>query len=382
MTKRARLLEWIKAGDPSHLPVCMCWGPGVAASYFGKQANEVTTDDQIAAAELTGIFNIVHVHSPLPFTAVPFLGDVAVAEEWDQNPVGVKRLTKTLVTPAGQLKSVQEFPPHSGAYHREFFVKGPEDLPVLEDFIRRTCHNIIRHPGVAARVRRETEANIAALHGDMPSACHVFCAAVELMSSYYMDQQTAIYLLNDYQERMDALLELHTRATDVWMDALAGTGLDIYTFAINGYEWLSPDLYTRYMIPQALKITQRAAEQGALSWLHTCGKLKHIAAAQIYQQLGVDVLESLSSPPTGDIDDLAATRAAIGLDIVTRGGINVELLYADDAQLVRDRVEQVIAGVAGYPHMIGDTNGSDPPYPWANIQALLDVVKASGRFYL
>lgn len=382
MTKRERFLDWVRDGDPDSLPVCMSWGPGVAASFYGKDNSEVTPEDQITAAEETGIFQMFHVESPSPFSAISFLNDTTLQEEWDRTPEGVKRLTRTIVTTAGKLTSIIEFSKHAGQCDREFFVKGPEDLPAMEDFIRSTCNEIIRNPNVAKKVKQQTEDGIALLHGDMPSGCHVFCAAVELLSSMYMDQETALYISYDYKDLLEELMELHGRATMVWMDALADTGLDFYTYAINGYEWLSPDLYRRYMIPQARIINDRAAEQGKLTWLHTCGKLKHIAEEGMYQQMGVDVVESLSSLPTGDIDDLAKTRSDIGSDIVTRGGVNVEFFYSECLDAVRDKAEEVVAAVSGYKHMIGDTNSSYPPYPWANIQALLDVVKATGRIYI
>jgi hypothetical protein len=96
----------------------------------------------------------------------------------------------------------------------------------------------------------------------------------------------------------------------------------------------------------------------------------------------VNILESLASTPTGDIDDLAKTRADVGPEIVTRGAVNVEHFYADDPDVVREKAEEVIAAMAGYKHMIGDTNDSYPAYPWANIQALVDAVKATGRMYI
>ena len=43
--------------------------------------------------------------------------------------------------------------------------------------------------------------------------------------------------------------------------------------------------------------------------------------------LVVDVVESLSARPKGDIDDQTETRRQIGPDIVTRAGINCELMY-------------------------------------------------------
>jgi len=157
--------------------------------------------------------------------------------------------------------------------------------------------------------------------------------------------------------------------------------VDIYGYAINGYEWLSPDLYERYMIPQARRINEIAAAQGRLSWIHTCGKMKRIAAGDAYGRMGVDIVESLSAPPSGDVDDLAETRRTIGPDITTRGAINCELMYSDDLAAVRERTAQVLEATRGFRHMVGDTNSSYPAYPWANIKAVIDVVREQGRLY-
>ncbi len=379
MTKRERFLDWVRNGDPDLLPVCMSWGSGVAASFYGKDESQVSIEDQINAAEETGTFHMVHVSGTTCFNAVEFMHGAHIEDMWDESPDGVKRQTQTLVTPVGKLTEVSEFPKHTGQYHREFFVKDEKDIPVFEWFVRNACQEMIKNPNVGEAVRKETADNAAVLHGGLPSGCHVFSGGVELLSSYYMDQAVALYLIYDHQDMMEELFDLHAKATAVMMGAMADTDLDFYTYAINGYEWLSPDLYNRYMVPQAKEINDLAAEQGKLTWLHTCGKLKRIAEAGMYQQMGVDVVESLSSLPTGDIDDLAKTRADIGHDITTRGGMNVELFYAKDPSTVRDKAEQVIADCSGYKHMIGDTNSTVPPYPWANIQAMLDVVKATGR---
>jgi hypothetical protein len=135
------------------------------------------------------------------------------------------------------------------------------------------------------------------------------------------------------------------------------------------------------MIPQARRINDIIAGQRKLSWLHTCGKMKRIAEMGTYRKMKIDVLESLSLPPTGDIDDLAETRGQIGPDIVTRGGINCELLYGKDLLQLRKCVEYILNSVEGFKHIIGDTNPSYPTYPWENIQTVIDVVRERGRLF-
>ena len=59
-----------------------------------------------------------------------------------------------------------------------------------------------------------------------------------------------------------------------------------------------------------------------LSWLHTCGRKKGLIERNVYRRIDVDLLESLSAPPTGDIHDYSLARSRIGERITTRGGVH------------------------------------------------------------
>jgi len=78
---------------------------------------------------------------------------------------------------------------------------------------------------------------------------------------------------------------------------------------------------------------------------------------------------------------VAATRAEIGPEVVTRGCIPIDLLYGADAGAVRTCAEYVLDSVSGFRHMVGDSDGSCPPYPWRNIAAVIDAVRERGRLY-
>jgi len=377
-TIRERMLDWIRNGDPSDLPICMSWDGATAGSYMGREITEVTLDDRIRVAEELGIWDILHVTSPSPFSAVPFVDGIELREVSDTSPDGVPRVTTYLDTPEGTLKSVIEMARNTDSYHREFFIKGPEDLPAFVSYFRKCCDAFVTNPAVVESVKESTQQGIDTLAGRIPAVCHVFGAAVELLSSYYVDQTNAIYLFYDYPDLYEELMEYHWKMTEAYLKQLVEMDLDIYTYAINGYEWMSEDLYTRFTIPQAAKINDVLRANDRISWLHTCGKLKRIAEAGMYQQAGVDVLESLSSLPTGDIDNLAKTRADIGHDIVTRGGMNLEWFY-ETPEDVKKHARYVIDSCSGYKNMIGDTDGPSPLYPWVNIQALIDAVRDTGR---
>jgi len=347
----------------------------LAASYFGIPPAEVTPEEAKRAVVETGTHGIYCVGSPLPFDAVEFTDELSVETGSETLPDGTVRRVAVLTTPFGKHKQVFEQPPDIGGYHREFFIKDERDLPSLESFIRISVRTILENSAVrekiTERMRREKEKAADVF----PTEIHVFCPAVELMSCYYMDQATAIYLLNDHRELMEELFDLHWKMTEVWLECARDLDVDFYNFAVNGLEWLSPEIYERYMIPQGRRISEWAESVGKLSWLHTCGKKAGLIERNVYERMKVDVLESFSSPPTGDITDIADARRKVSCCLATRGGVNVELFYDDDLEALRKRAREVLDGTAPFRHMIGDTNDSFPPYPMKNIRALIDVVR-------
>ena len=379
-TKRERLLDWIRNGDPKDVPVFFTPGFDVVALFLGKELKDVTWQDAIRFAEQTGTHNAACIYQPMPFDAVEFLDDITLTEEWDKLADGTPRSTQQIETPEGSIKEVVEYSRELGQAHREFFVKGEEDLPAFACFIRKTTEAVVKNPAVRQAVDDRIRTAKEEIRGAFPTAVHVFGAAVELMSSYYMDQATAIFTVSDSREMMEELMDCHWRMTQVWLEVMAKNDVDIYSYAINGFEWLSPDLYERYMIPQAQRINEFAAAHGGLSWLHTCGKLKKIAKMKTYQRMKVNVLESLSSPPTGDIDDLAQTRREIGSDIATRGGINEEFFYSDIESL-RKQADYVLDSTAGYRHMLGDTDQICPSASKENFQVVIDLVRDRGQLF-
>jgi len=332
-------------------------------------------------AKETGIHFVRHVSSPLPFDAIKVMDDVRMIERWDKRSDGGKRLTRELITPEGKIYDIQEYPKNRSTCHSEFFVKSAQDVKVWADFIRRTTDEILKNSKVAANVALELDKSTSEVNGQIPTAMHVFCPLVELTSCYYMDQATALYLLHDEEDLFEELMERHWKMTEIWLQLAVKHKVDVITYAINGYEWLSPTIYERWAIPQARKINEFTEANGLLPWLHTCGKLKKIAESGAYTKMKLKILESLATLPTGDIDNLAKTRADIGYDIVTRGGMNVEYFYSKDKDVLLKRAEYVLESCRGFKHMLGDTDQADPPYSWKNIKAVIDFVRSTGRLY-
>ncbi len=376
-TKRERLLDWIVNGDPKDVPVLFFPGPEIAASYFGKTDATVTVAEQIEVAERTGTHNVARIGMPMSFDVIGFLNDISMNTRTETLPNGKVQSITAISTPEGTLRQAKR-----GKWEwSEMYVKSADELPAFASLIRKTSEATVNNPAVREYIDQQMKMTIASAGREFPTLLFCYCPAVELMSAWYMDQVVSIYLLQDHRYLMEELMDCHWKMTQVWLELAAKNGTDFYMYAVNGLEWISMDMYERYMIPQAKLINDFAAANGKLSWIHTCGKLAKLAKIGVYRQMNVSIVESMSAPPTGDIENMAETRAHIGKEITTRGGINVELMYENTPDSAVKRTESLLDSMEGFRHMIGDTNDSEPPYPWENIQAVIDTVKSRGRLF-
>jgi hypothetical protein len=206
-------------------------------------------------------------------------------------------------------------------------------------------------------------------------------AAFEMLSNLYIAPDMAFYILADHTSVMERMFEAQARTGEVWLRCAAEAGADFIISAINGLEIFSPTIYEKYLVPQTLRLTEATHALGMRFWVHNCGLMKKLIDMGVYERMGIDVLESFSNPPLGDVSDLRNARIKLGHKIVTRGALNVDLFYDNKLNRIKDRTKVVLEETRGYRHMIGDTNDSLPPYPRENILAVVDEVQKSGRMF-
>jgi len=375
--------------------VMMSDGISTAASYFGVPVRkEGISVDFAGAAETpikpemilqcsreTGIHFIACLGGLTPFDVIEFIDNVEmeVAEKVDSS--GTVRRLRTVRTPAGKMSEVFLTPVDLPACWEEHLVKSKADLPAFADLIERINRTLVEKVDVREKIIAGFGTQAAKWPGQVPLFVIMGVPAFSLLSNLYMDAAVGFYLLEDHRALMERLFETEARTNAVVLECAAQAGADIVRGAINGLELFSPEIYQRYLVPQARVLYEAAHAHGMLAWVHTCGYMRKLISMGIYETMGVDVLETLSHPPLGDVDDLREARVKLGEHIATRGAVNVELFYGDNQQPLRERIKTVLDETRGYRHMIGDSNDSYPPYPRESILALVEEVQKSGRMF-
>ena len=134
--KRERLLEWMRDGDPSRVPIMIGFGYYyLAASYFRLPLDQVTWPLAARAAVETNTENIAFVGPPGFFFAIDFTDKLRIDHHYETLDDGTKRRTSHLTTPAGVLREIYDDPPGIGSVHREFYVKGDAGSEALTAFL-------------------------------------------------------------------------------------------------------------------------------------------------------------------------------------------------------------------------------------------------------
>ena len=371
---KRRILQWAQEGDHTHLPVMMSGGISTAASCYGVPLERVTPTMVADCMRELDMWFHANLGHPTPFDAIPFMSDFEERVTYE-SAGRTKRRLRSVRTPAGDLTEVFKLADETPAMWLENFVTTEEDLAALACLVERAAERILSSAEVQEHIEKGFGEVADAYPAGWPTAVSIGVPAFEFLSNLLTPAEGGLLLLADFTETVEHIFDVWTTMIPTWVHCAAKAGADFVIHAINGLELYSPSIYERYFIPQAQLLHDLVHDNGMHAWVHTCGRMDRLIDMGVYEAMRVDVLESLSHPPLGDVGDLAAARRKLGEKIITRGGVNVELFYASDVDALRARVHEVASATRGFPHMIGDTNDSYPPYPRANIIALVDEVK-------
>jgi len=375
LTSRQRLLAAYR-----HEPVdCVPCSPRVWAwmlEYYGdagqktllRMADEFDFDPHT----VVGVFS----HATGLTTSVDF--DLPQVKCWsEETQSGSLRVVRRFfATPAGTLTDVTKAPPPGDRRYgvspnpvrTEYLVKEPGDLEALR-FLLAPKDEVSLEPYFAAE-RLFGERGLVMLN-IMSPLCHRAGDAVameDLMVAFHTDRSFFDEVLSLYEHEMIAEVE-HALAAGVrhffanWYYNSVSAG------------W-SPRIWQEVFAPQLQRMCDRIHAGGGTVNFYDDGKLMPVA--ELIADAGVDVLQTLTPPPVGDVD-LAELNRRIGDRVCLMG--YVDLLYVVQRgtpqqieQTVRETLET--AGPTGF--ILGSSDSFREGTPVENIRAYFKAARKFG----
>lgn len=345
MTHRDKYLDFVDNRRTDIVMFSPLTDVNYAATFTGKKwFSEVTLDDQIAAAQASD-YTPAFVNSGKDHPLNPAL--IGLLKSVQTETTESERVSQVTLTAGEKSISQRMFERPKGEYGAERdWIQTEDDLDIADwitkDILSGRRDNLIREY-YGNFVKKIKPYGISQIQVELPYFlyCLPGLSAGPLMmclnkeSRYYKSMEMAA----DALEHISALL--------------IEVGIDFIWIGAGGTELLSPAIYEDVIIPQSQRMIKFVKSKGGRIHYHCCGKSNLWVEKGYFNQIGMDVLETLSAPPSGTIEDIGKARAKINKSIVTRGNIDLELILNDTPQACAKAVRSVINATKGYPHIVG-----------------------------
>jgi uroporphyrinogen-III decarboxylase len=194
----------------------------------------------------------------------------------------------------------------------------------------------------------------------------------------FPDAVTAIYLAYDRPEQFKRLMDKILRLNEPLIKATALGGADFVFLGAPGVEIISPEFFKNYILPYSKIVTDMAHQNGLLVYSHMCVLIEPMLTLGYYNQMGIDLFETLSEAPEGNVisisdafsklDDSICTRGNVGLDLLTRG--SPEEVYKKSVNIVKTAKEM------GRKHILAASDYLFYEIPEENVKAMCRAIQA------
>ncbi len=256
-------------------------------------------------------------------------------------------------TPVGELRFTYQYSESGDTWFlREHGVKEEKDFKTLVYLKEHTIltPNYERFNKESAELG-EDGLMIPILVPDMKSG-------YQSMVEYWVGTEGIAYAVYDYpeavQEALDAMKRLNMRAVEI---AVASNAECFLSWEDSSTTNISPDQYETYIAPEINAWCDVLHNAGKLYIQHACGHLKQLMP--IMARTGIDCIESISPPPTGNIE-MKDARSQLPDRIALIGGIEpVNFLELDTAAL-KEYVKTLLNQMSGSRYVLANSDSCPP----------------------
>ena len=289
------------------------------------------------------------------------------------------RIDRTFHTPAGPLHEVirrakpgrLEYGVSPDPVHLERLVKDRDDLARLRYLLPDPAHCDVG--AEYARMRESVgERGLVVVHisSALDHRAGDARAMTDMMVDYYQDRP--------FLDELIGLCHEHTMAeTRAVLECGAEVIFASWFYTSLSVGW-SPKMFGELFVPLIKEHVDLVHRHGALYDYYDDGKCSH--SMEMIASCGVDVLETLTPPPVGDVD-LADAKRRIGGRTCLKG--HIDLLYVikhGSTELIDRTVREAIEiGKPGGGFILGTSDSIREGTPLENVQAYFNAARKYGE---
>lgn len=368
MTRRERFIQYVKnGGEEPFVSLQIGAGAGFDAKLAGREwISEGGLDDILKAYDEVGGDALINIGLPDLGAMVPALqwkhetertDDIRVTHRWLQTPYGEMRYEFREKKKAGSTP-IQSPIQVGGNLDMVFWYADQHEkaLPYVAEAVGPTLEQ---------------------LHPEWPVSIQWALQPFELFGLAAVPD--LVMLAMTEPERYRKVCD-HIRDVNIeLLREVFKAGADFVFLGGPGREMMSPKLYEEYMVPDSQKITAAVHEAGGLVYSHICSPIEPFLTQGYYSQMGIDLFETLSPPPVGNVEDLAEARRILPEEMCTRGNVGLDILLNGTVEDVEKATLDVLEATKGYKHMVAASDYLFYDIPLENARAVVRTVENYGK---
>jgi len=274
----------------------------------------------------------------------------------------------TYTTKVGTLTEVRTYSPAGNTWFLTGHpVKNEEDFRILQYMMENT---------VITENLAGFEAGFAALGEDAVTAPSIGLnqkTAFQAMVEHWCGTEQLVYALCDYPETVEECLDvIRERNMETVRISLQSSAEVFNFFEDSSTTNISPDMFEEYTAPEINTWGRAIHGEGKLLMHHACGHLKGLLPK--IAETEIDILESISPPPTGNVD-IAECAERLPEHIALIGGIEPTFFRNCTMDELEARVKELLTAMKGKRYVLANSDSCPPGVAYEKFLLVSELVR-------
>ena len=369
MDKRNIFVNYIKNGGEKFCSPQIGAGAGFDSKLAGKEwISETTLEDTLAAVKKFDIIPLVNIGCPYEICVPQIVWEEKLIEKQED------RIVKEyfLSTPSGMLLRKTCEVKRSSPFNVKYPVTCEDDLDPFEYYINELMESDF------TQVMNYTHDVVAKIDGSAALSVQWPVQPYELLC--FPNTVDTVLLAADCPDRFKSLMDRIVKIDDKLMEAVSKGGADFIFLGAPSTEMLSPAYYENYIIPYSKIVTSIAHSYGLLVYSHICSPIEPFLTMGFYNRMGIDLFETLSPPPVGNVASLEDALRKLDTGICTRGNLGLDVLLGSSRDEVKRKTYEILEATEGRKHIVAASDYLFYETPVENVHAMAEAVSSSFMF--
>ncbi len=202
-------------------------------------------------------------------------------------------------------------------------------------------------------------------------------SSFQSMIETWMGTEDVTYAVYDYEEELLTCLNSMKKNSVKSVEMAVESGAEAYIFWEDSSTGnLSPAFFREYISDEISAWADIIHREGSCLVHHACGQLRGLIKDMC--KTGTDVIESISPPPTGDIDIYEAREIAPD-NICLIGGIEPTILLNSSMDALKDYVTNIIDRTGNKGFVLANADSCPPGVEIEKFKMISELVSSIGR---